>query len=827
MSTTSRSVLTDAQLRAEVERCEYCATKPCRSACPAACSPADFIMAVRVGAPADFGRAAAAILAANPLGGVCGEVCPDTHCQAACSRAGFDAPVNIPAVQATIVHRARELGVIPEFSAAQATGRRVAVVGGGPAGLAAAAVLGQLGHTVDVLESTDRAGGMAGLIPPFRLRPEALRADLDFVTGLGAVTVVPGARVLDPRALLANGYAAVVVATGLDAPLALGIEGEELAATARAFLANPAALAVAGRRVAVVGGGAVAADCAEAAAAAGAASVTMLALESGPELPLTGREREALRRAGVHVDGRVRVAGILAGDGGIAGLRLVSVSLPPGADFAPSSVADVPGSERIRPDVDVVVVAIGAHATLRPTGAAGVFFAGDVATGPTTVVEAVAAGKAAAAEVDAFLAGRPGATPSGPVLLRGHRRLPVPLDTDFFGIPTASPLLLSAAPPTDGYAAMRRAYEAGWAGGVMKTAFDGVPIHVPDAYMVAFSPTTFANCDNVSSHPLDQVCREVEQLRREYPDRLTAASTGGPVTGRAEADAEVWRSNTRKLEAAGACAIEYSLSCPQGGDGTEGDIVSQNAALTAAIVRWVLEGADPAVPKLFKLTAAVTSIGPIVAAVRAVLEDFPVAKAGVTLANTFPTLAFRARADGGWDEGIVVGMSGDGVAPISYLTVANVSGAGVVVSGNGGVMDYRAAARFLALGARSVQLCSAVMKYGVEIVDELHEGLSHLMAARGMRSVAELVGCALPSPVTPFEDLPAGGLVSALEPGMCVRCGNCTRCPYQAIALDADGFPVTDAARCVGCSFCTLQCFAGALSMRPLTAAEAAARRRG
>ena len=110
MSAKPRAILTDAQLRAEVERCQYCATKPCQDACPASCSPADFIMAVRVGAPADFGRAAAAILAANPLGEVCGEVCPDTHCQAACSRAAFDTPVDIPALQATIVHRARELG---------------------------------------------------------------------------------------------------------------------------------------------------------------------------------------------------------------------------------------------------------------------------------------------------------------------------------------------------------------------------------------------------------------------------------------------------------------------------------------------------------------------------------------------------------------------------------------------------------------------------------------------------------------------------------------------------------------------------------------------
>ena len=80
----SREFLTEAQLRAEIEHCEYCHEKPCREACPADCSPADFILAVRVGAPSDYRRAAALILGANPLGGVCGAVCPERYCVQAC-----------------------------------------------------------------------------------------------------------------------------------------------------------------------------------------------------------------------------------------------------------------------------------------------------------------------------------------------------------------------------------------------------------------------------------------------------------------------------------------------------------------------------------------------------------------------------------------------------------------------------------------------------------------------------------------------------------------------------------------------------------------------
>ena len=106
--------LTDAQLGAEIQKCEYCEEKPCKEACPADCSPADFIMAVKVGEPSDYRRAAALIMGNNPLGGVCGAVCPDRHCMKACVHRTCDAAVNIPAVQATVVQRARELGLIDD-----------------------------------------------------------------------------------------------------------------------------------------------------------------------------------------------------------------------------------------------------------------------------------------------------------------------------------------------------------------------------------------------------------------------------------------------------------------------------------------------------------------------------------------------------------------------------------------------------------------------------------------------------------------------------------------------------------------------------------------
>jgi len=129
-------------------------------------------------------------------------------------------------------------------------------------------------------------------------------------------------------------------------------------------------------------------------------------------------------------------------------------------------------------------------------------------------------------------------------------------------------------------------------------------------------------------------------------------------------------------------------------------------------------------------------------------------------------------------------MSGAAVAPINYLTLAKVGNLGVHVSGNGGPMGYMAAAHFLALGVKTVQFCTIVEKYGYRVIEDLCSGLSHLMAARGIKSVSELIGIALPEPIRDFMDLTPVKQISTVDEDLCVHCGNCTRCPYQAISLN-------------------------------------------
>jgi dihydropyrimidine dehydrogenase (NAD+) subunit PreT len=818
-------IMTRHQLQAELLRCEYCEEKPCTKACPVNCSPFDFIMAARVGNQSDIKRAAAEIMHSNPLGGVCGLVCPDRFCMAACSRMKFDGSINIPKVQATLVEIAKQLGGIPKFEAPALNGKRIAVIGGGPAGLGVAAALGQLGYAVDIFESRETLGGMMNLIPDERLDKNVVQSDIEFLFSLGALNAKTGVKVEDPKWLLAQGYDAVCVTTGLWKPIELGIENENLAIKMVDLLSNKEAYTFDGR-VAIIGGGATAVDCAITARERGAAYVEMFMLEKLSEMPLTPVERQELVDYDIEVNGRIRISKIQTDGRSITGIETKKVQLPEGQPFKPANIRDVNGTEGVRTDFNAVVMAIGMRSYFAREQADGLFYAGDISNGPTTVVEAVASGKNAAIEIDAWLKKEEKpeikkATKSY-FAMPGYHPVPVSLETDFFGRKINSPYLLSASPLTDGFEQMNKAYEHGWAGGIMKTAFDNVPIHIPSEYMFTFNNLTYANADNVSGHPLDRVCREVEQLIKKWPDRLTMASTGGPVSGQDECDQEGWQSNTRKLEASGVMGIEYSLSCPQGGDGTEGDIVSQNAALTAKIIAWIMEVGSPDIPKLFKLTAAVTSIVPILRAIRQVLNKYPEKKAGLTLANSFPTLAFRPAIGRVWEEGVVTGMSGDGVTPISYLTLANAVPEGIEISGNGGPMNYKAAMDFLALGVKTVQFCTIATTFGYGIIRDLESGTAFLMQERGISNMKELIGLTQPHPITDFMALSPVKKISSFHYDLCSACGNCARCPYLAIQLDEKGLPHSDPALCIGCSICAKKCFTGAITMRERSAEELA-----
>ncbi|MDD4148146.1 MAG: 4Fe-4S binding protein, partial [Candidatus Cloacimonetes bacterium] len=140
---------------------------------------------------------------------------------------------------------------------------------------------------------------------------------------------------------------------------------------------------------------------------------------------------------------------------------------------------------------------------------------------------------------------------------------------------------------------------------------------------------------------------------------------------------------------------------------------------------------------------------------------------------------------------------------------------GVFISGNGGAMNHHDAANFLALGVGNVQFCTLPERYGYTIIDELESGLSHLLQERGIKSVSELIGIAQPKPIRDFMEIKPKYKHSSLrDKELCVQCGNCTRCPYQAISLDDEGYPTVDEEKCMGCSLCVQLCWTNALEMR-------------
>lgn len=800
--------VSDRVLKAELDRCESCLEKPCQKACPVGCSPKDFILAARGLQPTDFCRAGAMIMKQNPLGGVCGTVCTEKYCMAACSLHKTGRPVDIPAVQAAIIRRAHALGLPPLENPAKRR-ERVAIVGAGPAGLAAAAVLCQAGCGVCIYDAANTPGGMCRLIPHARLPEKTLRDDVDYVLSLGAA--FEGGQRIDDLAPLLEAYDGIIWAAGRWNTRNFGAEGEESAMPALEFLEAGGDGLCRGKKVAIIGCGGVAVDCVSKAFDRGAETVEVFALETLSEMPLSLAEKEELFGGGLLVNLRHRVRAIEKNPEGFA-LCAQRVRLRGGEAFHPRSMEDVEGTAYRLEGYGLVINATGMVGA-RPESGGNILLAGEADIGPASVVESVASGKAAA---EAMLA-RFNVAQSSPDetqrhALRGYIAAPVDFEVGIFGFRAENPFILSASPVADNCRMVQDAYRAGWAGAVLKTAFHNIPVKTPAAYMHCADRFSYANCDSVSPRPLTAVCRDVEQLRREFPNKLTMASTGTEM-GRDDAfNRKNWLLSTRMLEDAGAMAIEYSLSCP-GTDGADEHGINQNVEKTTQIAEWILSAANPDVPKLFKLTASVPSIVPFVNALRQLGERHPKAKFGITIGDTLPNLIFQDRGKTSWENGVVMGMGGQRIWSVNAFAIAGAVGRGVPVNASGGVMSYRDVANYLAMGVDFVQMCSIVMRYGYGVIDEIKSGVAHLMQSRGLRDMEALRGAARPDVVMAFDDITDVKKIPGVNRDLCARCGNCQSCHAQAVTLDADGYPVFDKERCVGCSYCTQICFAGALDM--------------
>jgi dihydropyrimidine dehydrogenase (NAD+) subunit PreA len=396
------------------------------------------------------------------------------------------------------------------------------------------------------------------------------------------------------------------------------------------------------------------------------------------------------------------------------------------------------------------------------------------------------------------------------------------LRSTFAGIKSANPFWLASAPPTDKAYNVERAFKAGWGGVVWKTLGEDPPIvNVSSRYggldINGHRMAGFTNIELITDRPLEVNLREIKQVKRNWPDRALVVSLMVPC------EEDSWKSILAQVEDTGADGVELNFGCPHGmSERGMGSAVGQVPDYVEMVTRWCKAHTRMAV--IVKLTPNVTSIlGPARAAKRGGAD-------AVSLINTVSSIisvdldrmAPTPTVDGKGTHG---GYCGPAVKPIALHMVAEIARdpecAGLPISGIGGIATWRDGAEFMALGAGTVQVCTAAMHYGFKIVEDMIDGLSNWMDQKGYARLSDFVGKAVGN-VTDWQYLNMNyKIIASIDQQSCIQCGlchiACEDTAHQAIAaLRADGkrrYEVIDA-ECVGCNLCYHVCpVSGCISM--------------
>ncbi len=402
---------------------------PCVSACPAGINVQGYVQLISQG---KYTEALQLIMEKLPLPGVLGRVCPHP-CEAQCRRREVDSPISIRNLKRFAADQV-DFSTLP-LPDIEDRPEKVAVVGGGPAGLTAAWFLRLKGYSVTIFDAMERLGGMLRVgIPDYRLPQAVLDREIDHILSTG-IDVRPGARFgtdVTLKRLEADGYAAVFMSTGLQGSLRLGIEGEEAArgvVDAITFLreASRGEEKSPGDRVAVIGGGNVAIDAARVARRLGAGSVTVVYRRSEAEMPAYREEVEDAKAEGIEISYLTTPARIIETENGALGLECIRTELGPPDKSGRRRPVPVEGSEFVL-ECDCIIPAIGQKSetdwaeefpreawtsrglfSVDPvtgqTHLPHVFAAGDAVSGPATVIEAVGAANRAVEAIHRFING--------------------------------------------------------------------------------------------------------------------------------------------------------------------------------------------------------------------------------------------------------------------------------------------------------------------------------------------------------------------------------------------------------------------------------------
>jgi len=422
----------------EAERCLQCAHAPCVKGCPVGIDIPRFIEHIK---NREFAQAVSVIKMDNALPAVCGRVCPqENQCQGVCTLSGRFEPVAIGRLERFCAdweaeNEACQVDIEPD------TGKRIAVVGAGPAGLTVAGEMRKRGHAVTVLELLHVAGGvlMYG-IPEFRLPKDIVQREINALCEIGVdieVNKVIG-RTQTIQELLDGDYDAVFIGTGAGLPRFLGIPGESLNGvfSANEFLTRVNLMKAyrfpeydtpikIGERAVTVGGGNVAMDSSRTALRLGAKESVIVYRRSEAELPARGEEVHHAKEEGIQFQLLTNPIEFIGENGNLKAIRCIRMELGEPDDSGRRRPVPVEGSEfEIEASTVVIAVGNGPHPLIPQstpdlelnrwgsivadpetglTSIPGVYAGGDIVTGAATVIEAMGAGKRAAVAMNAYL----------------------------------------------------------------------------------------------------------------------------------------------------------------------------------------------------------------------------------------------------------------------------------------------------------------------------------------------------------------------------------------------------------------------------------------
>ncbi|MDA8218755.1 MAG: FAD-dependent oxidoreductase [Dehalococcoidales bacterium] len=407
-------------------------TAPCINACPVHLDIPGYVEMIRQGR---YQESLDLIRERNVLPGVCGRVCVHP-CEEVCRRGQFDQPVSVKALKRFVADCEIELDRMPTGRTPDPDRPKMAVIGAGPAGLAAASALARLGYPVTVFEALPVPGGMAAVgIPAYRLPKDVLQREVDAIANEG-VEFVYNARLgkdFTLEELRERGHTAVFVGIGCHNTAKMGIEGEDAGYEGYLpgveflrdlALGEPTSLR--GKAV-VVGGGNVAMDCARSSLRLGFSEVTLVYRRSRAEMPANEEEIEEAEHEGVRYNFLTNPTRLVARDGKVVGVELVRMELGEPDASGRRRPVPVPGSEFVL-ECDVVIPAIGqvtdtscfaaadgidlsrrktvtVNQFSMQTSQPGVFAGGDCVSGPATLIQAMAAGREAAHAMDRYVRG--------------------------------------------------------------------------------------------------------------------------------------------------------------------------------------------------------------------------------------------------------------------------------------------------------------------------------------------------------------------------------------------------------------------------------------